>query len=318
MRAVKTFRLVFIGKSDKRNNFICVFCDFLSLFYKACFIACAFKCIAVGISKRLSAFCQCVRKRNELCRIDARASCSLIADMLCKCAHDGDFFVSVKWQNIVFVFKENRTLRRGFSCKLVVFVVIGFIVRHFFCLTFKSKFNQTQNDFVKVGFVKSAFFDCFYNFVVVHSVVARHFEVVSCFHAFDAVVDSAPVGNGDAFIAPFVTKNIGEKFFVFTHIFAIYLVVARHNGCRLFGFDGMFKSREIDFTQCAFVANGVYAHTDMFLIVCAKVFKAYADILTLNAVNPACAHLTCKIRIFGKIFKVSSAKRRTLYVYARS
>ena len=183
---------------------------------------------------------------------------------------------------------------------------------------FVCKFDEAKHHFVDIRFGERACFERFVNVVVVETFAAGHFEIHICFDAFCAVVDCAPIAHDDAFKSPFVAQNVGEETLVVAQISAVETVVRAHDGGGLLGFDDMLECGHIDFAESALVNDRVNRHSYVFLVVGKIVLEGSADVFLLYAVHPRCAHTSCKEGIFGEVFKVSSAKRTSLDIYARA
>ena len=87
------------------------------------------------------------------------------------------------------------------------------------------EFDETKHDSVKVFFGYRAVFERFVNAFVVESFASRHFKIKSCFYAFAAVVNRAPVAHDDTLETPFVTEYVGEKTLVVGKVFAVETIV---------------------------------------------------------------------------------------------
>ena len=192
----------------------------------------------------------------------------------------------------------------AFVCGLL-FGAFGYVAEH------------TFNHDVQFFHRKTAFVHGFDDLTVVHAFVARHFEVQTAFDAQNSVVGCAPVGNDDAFESPFFAKNVVKHAFAVGNEFAVEHVVAAHNLLRLRFLDGGFECREINLPEGSFVHLCVDGHTKVFLIVGGVVLEAVADFHAFGAFDESGCHFARQIRIFGKIFKVTAAKRAALDVGAR-
>ena len=105
---------------------------------------------------------------------------------------------------------------------------------------------------------------------------------------------------------------------VFICIYAVYFIVRGHNGFRFSLFYCNLKTSCIEFPKGTFVYYGIICHTSKFLTVCCEMFRAGCDSLALDSTDVCCCHFSRMIRIFGKIFKVSSAKRASLNIQSRT
>ena len=130
--------------------------------------------------------------------------------------------------------------------------------------------------------------------------------------------DCAQVAHDKTVKSAFFAKKIRHKFMIFSDISAIYFIIRTHNRPR-FGFlNCILKYSKINLMQCSFVNGSTYRHSSRFLIICHKMFNACANAHALDTVNMGCRNLRREIRIFGIIFEITSAKRRTLNIYRRS
>ena len=78
------------------------------------------------------------------------------------------------------------------------------------------------------------------------------------------------------------------------------------------------KTSQVDLPKSPFIYHCIHSHAPLFLAVYCKMFGACIHSLALDAPHISSCHFSCKIRIFGKIFKVSSAKRTSFHIKPRS
>ena len=250
--------------------------------------------------------------------MNLRRAAALIPWRFGKRADNRDFVCLRKRQNAVIVFQKNCACRRHFSCKSVVRSVVANVTVALGLFAFLDVFQNVRNRLIKVFHGKRAVVHRVDNRLIVQAVIAGHFKVDTAFHAFDAAVDCAPVGDDHTLKAELVAQNFVNHLVAFRDVFAVKAVVAAHNLPRIRAFDRGFKSGEIYFAKSALVNDCVNRHTAVFLIVRAVVFQTCTDVFGLKPVDERGSHLSRKIRIFRKIFKIPAAKGRTFDIRAGS
>ena len=183
---------------------------------------------------------------------------------------------------------------------------------------FERHVHKAVDQLVEIVFGNKPFFNRRDDLRVANAVGGGHFQLLPREKTLHAVVFRAPVGDNNAFKSPFVTKHVGKQPFVFCAVGAVQAVVCRHNRPGLCLFDRVFKRRQVNFAQGAFVHNRVDGHAAGFLVVRGKVLNGSADALALHAVDKRSGHFAGQIRVFREIFKVSAAERRAFDVDARA
>ena len=97
-------------------------------------------------------------------------------------------------------------------------------------------------------------------------------------------------------------------------ILAVEAVVRVHDRPGLSLFDRDLVLSEIDFAQRALVGALVDDHAERLLRIDRKVFERRTDALGLNALDESRSTLARKIGVFGVVFEIAAAQRRTLDV----
>ena len=90
---------------------------------------------------------------------------------------------------------------------------------------------------------------------------------------------------------------------------AIHLVVRAHHRPGLGLLDSLFKRRQIDLAQRAFVHLGANAEALELLVVSGIVFERGTHSFGLNPTDDAGRHFPGQIGILGEIFKVAPTQR---------
>ena len=143
-----------------------------------------------------------------------------------------------------------------------------------------------------------------------------HLQVGTCLDSRDMIVGSAPVGDYKSVKSPVAAKDILEKMHALVGILAVDLVIGRHDGTGLGLIDGQFETCQIDLAKRALIHDRVHRHSALLLGVDREVLDTGIYALALNSLHIGGCHLARQIRVFGKIFEVTSAKRTSLNVHA--
>ena len=197
----------------------------------------------------------------------------MISESACKLAYYGNIFLVIfKRENIVLVFKKYDRLFRNFARNVVRLFVIGFVIGLKPRVAFEYKAEHSFDDDIEFLFAELAFFYGIDYLLVCNAAARGHFEVKPRAYAFYAVVGSVPVAHYDSVEAPFVSQYIGQKTLVVGEICTVEFVVRTHYGIGL-SLDSLFESGKINFSKRTLVYDGIYRHTQFFLVVCAEVLK---------------------------------------------
>ena len=86
---------------------------------------------------------------------------------------------------------------------------------------------------------------------------------------------------------------------------------------RLRFFDRALESGKINLVKRTFVDYRFRCHSARFLIVEREMFATRSTLLRLHSFDKGCGKLSCQIRVFAEILKISSAKRASFYVHPR-
>ena len=129
---------------------------------------------------------------------------------------------------------------------------------------------------------------------------------------------AAPVRDYRAVKSPFLLEYLVQDPVVMAEMFAFEQVVRTHDRpCASF-LHGRLESREIDFIKSTVIDNSVIMMAVSLLIVERKMLYAHCHSVFLHFPDIWNSHLACKERIFAHIFEVSTTKRGTVDVYART
>ena len=83
-------------------------------------------------------------------------------------------------------------------------------------------------------------------------------------------------------------------------------------------FDDHLKDFEINFADGALIGDGIAHEAEVFRIVERKVLDGNAHPFALYPLDFSSRHLSRKVRVFGKIFKVAPRQRVTLDIRPRA
>ena len=247
-------------------------------------------------------------ERFKFCRVDHGGSCTLIAGNKCEISYHRDFGPGSKRKDFSFIFQQDRTLRSCLSCKSVMSFHVKFRAVPF------SSLRCLQNGIQKIIHTDIQFlsgeraaFDCLKDLTGRVKTRIGHLEIAAAFDSFYVVIGSAPVRDDHSVISPFPSENINEQVTVFICILPVDLIVAGHKGLRSALFNSDFECSQVNFPQRSLVYDRIHGHTSLFLTVDRKMLDAGAHALALNAADIGRGHLSGKIRIFRKIFKIPTA-----------
>ena len=107
-----------------------------------------------------------------------------------------------------------------------------------------------------------------------YAAAGRHFQRHARLYRGDSVVIGVPVAHDEAGIAPLVVKDIAQKMLIFTGIFTVDAVIARHEALDAALLDGDLKRGEVYFAQRPFIQHGIDRHAVQLLRVCGIVLDA--------------------------------------------
>ena len=83
----------------------------------------------------------------------------------------------------------------------------------------------------------------------------------------NAIIHRAPISDDQSLMTPLFFENIRHEILIFRGVGTIDLVISTHNGPRLRLFDRDLITRQVNFTQGAFIYHGVDGHTPVLLVV---------------------------------------------------
>ena len=144
----------------------------------------------------------------------------------------------------------------------------------------------------------------------------RHNKVATCSYTLGMVIISAPVGHNETAEAEIVTENAAHKVLALVSIATVNHIVAGHNGLGAALLDSHLKAGEIYLTHGALINHRIHRHAAKLLGVNRKMLWTCGRTHGLNSLYIGCRHFTRKIRVLGKILKVSTAKGASLYIEA--
>ena len=142
--------------------------------------------------------------------------------------------------------------------------------------------------------------------------------MASVLHAKCMIVTSAPVRHNKSVKSPLIYKNFLQHMAVFICINSIYFIIRRHDGLRLAFFDRNLESGCINLTERSFVYDRIICHTAQLLAVCCEMLWTSCNSFALDSTDICRRHLSCMIRIFRKVLKISSTQRASLDIQSRS
>ena len=323
MLAVKTFCLAFLVQSEEKQNHIRTAGKIYGLFFHS-FVFLAIALItAYNSSHRDSAGLQHVLDGIYFCGIYHGRTCALVSWVKSEVTDYGCLNLRSNRKDSVLIFQKNCTVLAGKTCQLVVLLMKGFLVCHFFimlCILGGGKYQIKKLVYALVN-VLLADLAAFYAGKKLSCCIksrSRHFQGRTVLYTERMVVRSTPVSDNRAFEAPLVTENVFQQMLVFVGVNTVYLVVAAHNRFRATLFDGNLKTGEVDLTESSLIYHCVHCHTAKLLAVYSEMFCAGCCSCALHTADKSSCHFSGKIGIFGKILEVTSTERISLNVQSRS
>ena len=160
--------------------------------------------------------------------------------------------------------------------------------------------------------------NCFHKFPGGAKPGGRHLQIRTGTYRRSMVIGPAPVGDDKAVILPFPAQDLLQKVHVLIGIFAIHLVVGGHECSGMALLQGNLKPGQVDLPQGALIHNGIHRHAALFLGIDRKMLEAGVYPLALDASHIPRRHLSRKVRILRKIFKIPSTQRIAFDVHARA
>ena len=154
---------------------------------------------------------------------------------------------------------------------------------------------------------------------------SRHNHVIAGSHtaccgtlALDLYVSGCPVGHNRSGKSPLVSCCFRTGIVTVRSMYAVDQIVGCHDGHWLCILDCNLKSFQIDLTEGSLGQDRIRTHTVVFLVVACIMFdRCSASRYFLYTQCHGSSHHTGQQRIFGIIFKVSSAQRISVNVHTR-
>ena len=272
--------------------------------------------IALGIGDRII-LCH-FQRRFHLVAVDVRAAAALEPGRLRKFSDKRCRNRLVQRQDVIFIFQQHHALGCDLPCQFMVCVPVEHSARPSAVQIALDDAQDACDGSVQDRFRQSAAAHCLDDLCITHTAGRGHFQIHACLQVCHTVVDCAPVADHIAVEIPLAPENIRERLFVLSGIDAVDPVIGAHHRPGLCLADGTLKRRQIDLPCGALAHLRRTAHAAVFLVVGIKVFDAGPHILALYATDEIGRHFAGNIRVFGVVFEVSAAERRTLDVDRRS
>ena len=323
MLTVKTFCLAFFVQSEEKQNYIRTACKIHGLFFHSFVFLAVTLITADNSGHRDSAGLQHVLDGIYFCGVYHGRTCALVSWVKSKVTDYGCLNLFSNRKDSTFVFQKDCTVFAGKTCQLVMLLMKSLLVSHFLVMfrIFGSSKYQVKKLIYTLIDIFFADLAAFYTGKKLSCCIKSrswHFQGGTVLYAKRMVVRSAPVCDHRAFEAPLVTENVLQQMLVFVGVNTVYLVVAAHNGFRAALFDGNLKTGEVDLTESSLIYHCVHCHTAKLLAVYSEMFCTGCCSCALHTADKSSCHFSGKIRILGKIFKVTSTERISLNVQSRS
>ena len=126
-----------------------------------------------------------------------------------------------------------------------------------------------------------------------------------------------PVGDDEAFEAPFVAEDAGEKFAVLGGALLVDEVVGGHDGKGPGDFDADLEGFEVELTEGADGDLGVGILPVLFFVVAGKMLERAADALALGTLDEGGGEHAGEEGILGEVLEVAAAEGRAVEVDGR-
>ena len=323
MLAVKTFCLAFLVQSEEKQNHIRTAGKIYGLFFHGLIFFSVTLIATDNSSHRDSAGLQHVLDGIYFCGVYHGRTCALVSWVKSKVTDYGCLNLFSNREDSTFVFQKDCTVFAGKTCQLVMLLMESLLVSHFLVMfrIFGSSKYQVKKLIYTLIDIFFADLAAFYTGKKLSCCIKSrswHFQGGTVLYTQGMVVGSTPVCDHRAIEAPLIAKDVFEQMLVFVGVDTVYFVVAAHNRFRAALFDGNLKTGEVDLTESSLIYHCVHCHTAKLLAVYSEMFCAGCCSCALHTADKSSCHFSGKIRILGKIFKVTSTERISLNVQSRS
>ncbi len=181
---------------------------------------------------------------------------------------------------------------------------------------FEDDAQNPPHRFIQHGLIQRAALHRLHHRLYPPRARAGHFEIEAAFQSRDTIVHRAPIGDDEAFQAPFLLEDFGEQMRLFRAIDAIDAVVGAHHRPGLRFLDRDLERGKVDLAEGALIHLSVDGHALIFLIVGRVVLERRPHSPALDAVDEAGRHFARQVGILREILEVAPAQRRALHVHA--
>ena len=148
-----------------------------------------------------------------------------------------------------------------------------------------------------------------------HTFRRGHLEIHTPGGDIQRRITRSPVRHHKSLETPQISENIIVKIFTLRGMNTVQKIIRCHYSSNIGLPDSLLECRKIDFMERPLIHVRRHTMASPFLIICGKMLDSSHNALTLQSHDICNRYLTRKERVFTEIFKISSAKRRTIDIH---